>query len=262
MRLTEFRGSAAGSSLKASKYPKCLPRALNSGGFLVSPEPCSFPSHCSGDWRVHSPFTLMMPVLWCSVCLGAGLPRKSCFVCLYIHRQIQLKLFIHRNLTLPTSCDTQKLPWQGRCHEYFGFDKLTSCSTSPNPLWGIPMTGPQAVSQTKLHPGFPNSGFPHYWVHPHPSGFGAPQEFWSTLLLSVLFHSSSSLAYPGKPEYFYIIDLISPMKAAMAQWTEYSSFLLEEEWSCTCSLGLQLSFHPLPSTWLGLYRDLIKKWHH
>lgn len=129
--------------------------------------------------------------------------------------------------------------------------------------WGTTVTPPQAVSQTKLIQVSPIPVFPNYLLYFHPSTFlvGAPQEFWGSLLLSVLFHCSSSLAYPGKPEYFYIIDLISPIKGAMAQWTEYSSFLLEE-WSCTCSLGLQLSFNPLPSTWLGLYRDLIKKWHH
>lgn len=111
--------------------------------------------------------------------------------------------------------------------------------------WGITMSRSQAVSQ-------PNSiqlslipVFPNYCLCFHPSPFlaGAPQEFWGTLLASVLFHCSSSLAYPGKPEYFYIIDLISPIKGVMVQWTEYSSFLLEE-WSCACSLGCSFPLVP------------------
>lgn len=38
-RLAVFRGSAAGPSLKATKYPECIHRALNPGGIFLQSLP-------------------------------------------------------------------------------------------------------------------------------------------------------------------------------------------------------------------------------
>ena len=90
-RLAVFRGSAARLSLKATKYPECIHRALNPGAIflqslqshsLVVTGGCMVPSH---SWH-----------RFCNACLEAGFPKKSCFS--WSH------LFVCVSVSLPLKC--------------------------------------------------------------------------------------------------------------------------------------------------------------
>lgn len=61
-RLAVFRGSAAGVSLKATKYPERTRRALNEVPRVSTALHLARPL-AAGDCRMHGPFTLVTPVL-------------------------------------------------------------------------------------------------------------------------------------------------------------------------------------------------------
>lgn len=92
MRLAEFGGRTAGSSLKAAKYPECLPRALNPGGTCLQ-SLAAFPAipwWLEDAWSLHSHGTCSL-----MLCVFGSWFSKEKLFCLSVYLQTDSTKAVH-----------------------------------------------------------------------------------------------------------------------------------------------------------------------